>query len=681
MVQGTPLRVGGLASGIDTEGLVAQIMAVRRRPIDLLQNRVTLQETRKSAISDVRNRILNLLSQAKTLVDVTNLTGRKATVNTPSGGQAQVSVSAGTSAALGSFSIQTIKLATATQLTGTTGIGQAVDQGVALAQAGFTTPVVTGTFSINGTEITIDDSTVLSDGSDLVGANTIIAKIRDATGGAVTASITNDAYGRANLLQLDSAAAIQLGSGSDTSNFLTAARLLASPGTTQRVSTQPMGGTLASATLSTARLATAPAATGSFKINGVEITYDSATDTLNGVLSRINSSQAGVVATYDSNTDKVTLSSKATGSVAITVEDVSGNLLQALGIVGGTETLGANAEYSVNGGATQYSSSNTVANALPGVTVTLLAESATAVTVDVKADVDGAVAKVKAFVDQFNSTYSFIKTQTGLNVLEERNALFGDTSINVIANSLRSLVTNPALGLTGTGFTSAGEIGISFGAFDAEAGASNTLALDETKLREALASNPARVVEVIAGFDTQATLEAGGTGSVASISGKPTALTKPGVWSIETQADSTVVATFTPDDGSAVVTKTTTFVAGGQNTSLIPGVTITFAGALTVGTDTITGSVPKQGFAKRLEYYLDPVSRTDGVLNNLQTESENAIKSLTSQIERYEDRLAKQEETLIRKFTQMELTLARLQQQQATLTSAISQFEALRSSG
>lgn len=673
-----PLRVGGLASGLDVEGLIAQIMAVRRRPITQMEARKTTQRARGSAIGDVRNRVTNLLAQAQTLSNAANLNGRKATVNTPAGQTAQVSVSAGTTAATGAFTVRTINLATSTTRTAASGIGQAVTQNVALAAAGFATTVTPGTFTVNGATVTIDASTVLSDGANLPGANTIIAKISDATGGAVTASVVNDAYGRANLLRLDSAGAIQLGSGGDTSNFLTAALLLASPGTTQRTSTQPVAGTLAAQPLQSARLAVAPAASGSFKINGVELTYDATNDTLNGVLTRINASQAGVTATYDPVADKVTLTAKTTGSTSIAIEDVTGNLLTALGLVGGTQTLGESAEYSINGGATQYSATNTIANALPGVTITLLQESATAVGVDVTADADATVAKVKAFVAQYNSTYAFIKDQAGLNTLNQKNPLFGEASINVIANALRSSLTNPALGLTGAGYTTAAELGISFGKFSAEGGASNTLELDEAKLRAALAANPARVNEVIAGFGTQATLEPAGTGSVASITGTPTALAKAGKFSIETQAGGGVISTFTPDDGSAVVTKSTTFVAGGTDTTLIPGVTITFAGALTVGTDTITGSVPKQGFAKRMEYYLDPVSRTGGILDNLSTQSKDAVADIDEQIARLETRLDMQEQTLNAKFTAMELTLRRLQQQQATLTSAIGTFSSLQ---
>ncbi|MFN8558709.1 MAG: flagellin hook IN motif-containing protein [Dehalococcoidia bacterium] len=71
---------------------------------------------------------------------------------------------------------------------------------------------------------------------------------------------------------------------------------------------------------------------GSFKVNGVEIAYDSATDSLSTVLSRINNSTAGVTASYDGINDKISFVSRTTGSVAIQFADVTGNFLGTIGV-------------------------------------------------------------------------------------------------------------------------------------------------------------------------------------------------------------------------------------------------------------------------------------------------------------------------------------------------------------
>jgi archaellum component FlaF (FlaF/FlaG flagellin family) len=59
------------------------------------------------------------------------------------------------------------------------------------------------------------------------------------------------------------------------------------------------------------------ASAGSFKINGVEIKYDAAQDSLNNVINRINTSAANVVASYDSINDQLKLSARNTGSTLI----------------------------------------------------------------------------------------------------------------------------------------------------------------------------------------------------------------------------------------------------------------------------------------------------------------------------------------------------------------------------
>lgn len=53
---------------------------------------------------------------------------------------------------------------------------------------------------------------------------------------------------------------------------------------------------------------------GTFTINGVSFTVDPATQSLNTILGQINSSSAGVTATYDAVTDKVTIANTAAGN-------------------------------------------------------------------------------------------------------------------------------------------------------------------------------------------------------------------------------------------------------------------------------------------------------------------------------------------------------------------------------
>ena len=70
-------------------------------------------------------------------------------------------------------------------------------------------------------------------GTDLMTLTDVINDINGA-GLGVTATIENDTLGRPNLLKLTSGSTVQVGSGADTSNFLSLTSLLQSPPGTTR---------------------------------------------------------------------------------------------------------------------------------------------------------------------------------------------------------------------------------------------------------------------------------------------------------------------------------------------------------------------------------------------------------------------------------------------------------------
>src|SRR5690606_16251665 len=79
----------------------------------------------------------------------------------------------------------------------------------------------------------------------------------------------------------------------------------------------------------------------------------------------------GVTVTYDTHADRLRVTNDQTGALATTFEDVTGNAMAALGLLGGDVTLGQNAAYSIDGGPVRYSTSNTIADAIDGVTITV----------------------------------------------------------------------------------------------------------------------------------------------------------------------------------------------------------------------------------------------------------------------------------------------------------------------
>jgi flagellar hook-associated protein 2 len=64
--------------------------------------------------------------------------------------------------------------------------------------------------------------------------------------------------------------------------------------------------------------------TGVLTINGVDIAYDTTGDSMSTLISRINNSAAGVIASIDRTNDQLVLARKDTGAVAMDIEDTSG---------------------------------------------------------------------------------------------------------------------------------------------------------------------------------------------------------------------------------------------------------------------------------------------------------------------------------------------------------------------
>lgn len=235
--------------------------------------------------------------------------------------------------------------------------------------------------------------------------------------------------------------------------------------------------------------------------------------TLADVVSQINSDGTSPVyaaaVDYDSNgVQELVLSSRTTG--ASNGFSASGS---TIGEVAGTAKLGLNAEFNVDGGATLTATTNTVTNAIPGLELTLKGISTVSVTVGAPgADTAAVKAKVKAFVDQYNSTADFIKGKLTEKKVPNattdadslKGVLRGDTMLNGVLSQLRVALTSSQPGNPST-MDELAELGVSTGAttggsavsLDAVAG---KLVFDETKFDAAMASNPLDVKRMLGGM-------------------------------------------------------------------------------------------------------------------------------------------------------------------------------------
>lgn len=779
------ITFGGIASGIDTNSIISQLMAVQRRPIFAVMDRADAISSKVNAYNALKSSMSSLLTSAAPLKDAATFGQRSTIVGALTADVGKVTATATNGAALQNFTFEAVALATSTTAASATAIGSAIDSGVPLNEAGFGGEVTAGTFSINGHTFTIDPATettyqsgaaigasfsatakldssgadllpssgsivingtsvvvdvvndtlndiisrinstvtgvrasydsgtktfllkatetgpstitisdagggtlfqslnmldggggnvgVITTGTDLVSLDDVIDDINNAAIG-VTASIENDPLGRPNLFRLTGGSDVQVGSGADTSNFLALTSILQSPPGATRTGVKGMGQTQQSADLADARLATPlGTASGSFKINGVEVAWDAATDSIQNVITRINASGANVTATYDAFTDRMNLTANTLGGTSIALEDVTGNFLTATGLIGATQTLGTNASYQINGGAIRYSISNTITDAVPGVSITM-----TDVTDDpVKISVNLAAAAISTavgnFVTQYNKTAQGIRDLTKYDPERGNGLLFGDATVQRLEGQMRSALTGAQQGMP-AGLRSLADIGLSFGAVGASVGTTNDLVFDAGKFNAKLQADPEAVAKLLTTFSASASLDGGGTGSIASISGTPTSATKAGRYSIASDALGNLQATFQANDGSAPLVTSASITASGTNTTLIPGLTITAKGTLVQGTDLVTIEATQQGFGKTIHEYINSISRTGGLLSTRADEMQSRISAMNRQIDTMEARLTARESTLMKKFSAMELAISRLQGQQQQLTQVMSQL-------
>ena len=649
----------GLISGLDTSAIVEALLQADRQPLTTLAKRREEIVARNDAVSTIKSSLSALQGSLTTLKLESSLNGRS--VSLSGADSSAVSVTANSKATLGNYAISVERLATSTSATSSAPVGQAIDADAVIDDANFANTIQSGTFKINGVAIAVDTSV------DTL--NDVINRI-NASGADVTASIVNDAHGRPNVLQIDAntpGGAIQLGAGSDTSNFLAATRVDAAPRVGDAVTaTGGLGALRTSLPLNQADLGTPIAGAGTLTVNGVEIAYDPAVDSLNDIITRINASNAGVTATYDAAGDGLTLSNRKQGATLIDLSD-TGNFLAATGLDNpANQQLGQSAQFTVNG-ATYFSNSNTVSNAVPGLTLTLKAETASNVTASVSTDATGAIDKIKNFVEKYNEAVGQLTHRTRVEADGERGQLASDGTIRSMRDSLRRFLTSPAEGLTGN-YTTFASIGLNFGAIGSAPGTTEDLKFDEAKFREALEANPTAIHDLFAA-KTRGVLSA--PGDVTAANGTPNEHAVSGTYQIDSDGAGNFTVTFTDENSVVHPPRNVTVTPGQSSDELIPGMTIETSESPTGASSTVAVT-HRQGIIEQVDGYLKGLLGSNGIFAARQDQVGSQLAAIDDQITRQEDRIASREESLLRQFSALEVTLSRLQSQSSQLTSSLS---------
>ncbi len=255
---------------------------------------------------------------------------------------------------------------------------------------------------------------------------------------------------------------------------------------------------------------------GDISANTQEFTVDAAQKSLNAVLADISAASAlGLTAFYESGADKVSISRTATGNFNTSGEEITvgstGFLAQVLKIDQASEQGGTDADVTVNGLALKPHS-NTFS--LNNVNFTVKKEGSATITV--ATDVDGIVASVKGFVESYNALIDTINselketrykdylpltddekeklTDRQIDQWEEKaksGLLNNDRILGSGLNRLRNAIYGVVTGVSGP-YNHLSDIGIT----TINYASGGKLQIDETKLRAAIEANPDGIKEL-----------------------------------------------------------------------------------------------------------------------------------------------------------------------------------------
>ncbi len=751
-------RIGGIASGIDFNQVIDQLMALERKPVGLLEDKKQLLSWKKDFWSDLQTTLNTFNTSIGALLKKSTMMAR----TTTSTDSTIVTADATSDAALGTYSVNVIALATSTKVTsggGASGLGISgtIDptKPISSYTSKFNNFPTAGTFTVNGITFTLSDTNADTSIDQVVvsnGSSTILTYNSTDTSGNLTfneliSNVFNDASVSAatgvtasyssvtdkfSLTATAPGGNLNLGSGGDTSNFLSAVGLLnAIRSGDTKTSTFHLGMIRTSQMLSSANFATAitgdASGNGSFTINGVTITYNINTDTLQNVIDRINSSAAGVTASFDSLNDRLVLTNKSTGSLSITRANGSNptdNFLTATNLLSGTatDTVGTNARFTIDGGSELNSLSNDVSGTITGVTFHLLKVGTASLTIS--QDNSKVKAAIKDFVDKYNATVTLINTKLNEQPIKDPKTLldkktglmYGDMELANMKYDLVYKATSAVAGLSST-LDQLAEIGITITSDDF--GKSGMLVLDEAKLDAALNSNPSGVASLFfSDTNGNGKIDTGEDGVAARLSTYMNLLiSKEGTLTVNRTEDNLPGAIIYAGTWSSVPDLN---ASGGNYTkSSVPGdsATFTFTGSA------ITWYATKDSTMGTAEVWVDGVYKQDVNLNSASTQYKQAVYSIQGlsngshtiqikektgsagpinidaldatftnssgvvlseqdelqsemsdidkQVIAMNERLDKREETLVQQFTAMELAIARLQQMQGRLAAQL----------
>ena len=455
------MGLSGLASGFDWKSMVDQLIEVSRAPQNRMRSEQSKNSSKTSAINEIKGLLANLKTDIASLGSQDALLKRSASLGGTATGW---SASASTTASAGKYTFSVTTLATAAKWTGAGDLAGGIDPDLPLSGQPLGRTIVGGNFTVNGTIVTIDSGESL---------NAVLTKVKAASG--VTDATFDPGTGK---VTITSASPVVLGASNDTSNFLLAMRLSsgANPTSSASLGSLSFSGPIASANLKTQP--TLPSST--FLINGTSISYNTATDSLQDLITRINESAAGVTASMDAASGSFVLTNDTTGNVGIFVSEDTGGMAASLGLTDGSLTNGNDASFNVNGGLVPLTSrTNTLDATSHGITgLSVTATSTGTDIVTVASDSTATKSAVDSFIAKYNAVQSAIDKYTKVTVVGTKvtaGILSSNRELGEISKSLRQMIYKEGTGVSGS-IKRLSDLGVGF------SGIENTISVTNSSL-------------------------------------------------------------------------------------------------------------------------------------------------------------------------------------------------------
>ncbi|MED4209882.1 flagellar hook-associated protein 2 [Priestia megaterium] len=503
------VRVSGLASGMDIDQIVSDLMKAERMPIDKMKKQKQTLEWQRD---DYRSMNL-LLSEFNNLAFNMTLQSSYSSKTVSSSDETKVKAAAISSAANASYTLSNVTMATAAQSISTS-IDSSMDPTKSLwSQRGSMDSSV-------WTEKTVEQAaiTLSADTSTVKLAKGAISAVNQNTGTLNSISVTTDGTSKEYKVTIGTKAET-LGSDevfiNEDTGEMTFGTTLTSGSTIEAFSYQQNVLKFSITTYDSNGKATGDNTDGSTPFE-----FDGSTS-LNTLLTQISNSKVGISAFFDEGTNKVVMTRKDTGNLSSADSGDGSNMVFSGGFLTGFLQLagdakGTDAKFTLNGLETTRKS-NTFTTG--GVTYTLQNNFTGDVRVNVSNDTQKVFDTIKDFVTKYNELIEKIngkiteerdrnyqpltdeerekltdKQAEQWDVKAKSGLLKGDSILSSGLNQMRSNWYASVSGVSG-GFSQLTDIGISTSANYSDRG-KLVIEGDGTKLKEAIEKDPQSVMDL-----------------------------------------------------------------------------------------------------------------------------------------------------------------------------------------